>query len=134
MLVDVVEREGQGAGDGSCGGERLGLGVVHELLKGGGDGLLDLVEGAVFIRVCAWRVCARAIGGVHHLDVGGGVILCGGAVALGCCGWGSRVEVDSTLAVACYDSDFVGVIEGEVCIDEDTEVSNSGCEWQAVVE
>lgn len=133
LLVDVGEREGQGAGDGCCGGERFGLGVVHELLKGGGDGLLDLVEGAIFVRVRARRVCARAIGGVHHLDVCGGFILCGGAVALGCCGWRSRVEVDGTLAVACYDGDLVGVIEGEMCVDEDADVSDGGCEWQVAV-
>ena len=51
LLVDVGEREGQGAGDGSGRGERFGLGGVHQLLKGGCDGLLDLVEGAIFIRV-----------------------------------------------------------------------------------
>lgn len=53
LLVDVREREGQGAGDGRCGGERFGLGLVHELLNGGSHGLLHLVEGTVFVRVCA---------------------------------------------------------------------------------
>ena len=133
LLVDVGEREGQGARDGGCGRERFGLGFVHELLKGGGDGLLDLVEGTVFVRVCAWGGCARAIGGVHHLDVSAGVILCGGAVLLRYCSWRNRVEVDGTLAVACYDGDLVGVIEGQVCVDEDAEVSDGGREWQAVV-
>ena len=129
MLVDVGEREGQGARDGRCCGERFGLGFVHELLKGGGDGLLDLVEGTVFVRVCAWGICARAVGGVHHLDVSAGVMLCGGGVLLRCCSWGNRVEVDGTLAVACYDGDLVGVIESKVCVDEDAEVSDGGREW-----
>ena len=133
LLVDVGEREGQGAGDGGCGGERFGFGVVHELLKGGGDGLLDLVEGAIFVRVCVGRARARVFGAVHHLDVRGGVILSGRNATLCCCGWWSRVEPDGALAVACYDGDLVGVIKGEMCIDEDAEVSDGGCEWQFIV-
>ena len=52
-----------------------------------------------------------------------------GVVGCGCFQgvfWGLRVEEFGTLAVAGYDGDFVGVVEGEVGVDEDLEVGDGG--------
>ena len=59
--------------------------------------------------------------GVSHLDVVGGV---GGILLWGCAvvGGGGGVEKLGALGVAGYHGDLVGVVEGEVGVDEDEEV------------
>lgn len=135
LLVDVGQGESECAGYGGSGREVLGCCVGHERGEGLKEGIADKAERAVRICVDSGGEIV-AIHRIWQLDiVRDTIVLLGRAEAICSRGsWRNRIEIGSLLGVACNYSHLIGMVEGEMGVDEDKEVGDRSRERKGWVE
>lgn len=132
--VDMAESQCQRPRHHRRGGGRdvRAAGRVHEFSQVAGDLFLDDPEGAVLVHLGRSKSCSCSGAGPVHGNIAVFIPPClAGALSIVLFGL-ARVQPCRLLAVRCDDRDFVGVVAGQMGVDEDKDVSYGGGEREGV--